>query len=314
MFFELSIIPILFLILGYGLQIEKIGASYYLVFYSIFTIFPFIYIFVNLNYFNSLVYVDYLLSYEFILFFSIGFLIKFPVYYLHFWLPKAHVEVPTSASILLAGLLLKFGTLGFSRFLYSYRFLSCSFLFFLSFFGIILCCFICAFQRDAKALVAYSSVVHISFLLIIFILLSLLSKNSRLFIILAHGYSSVVLFYIVGLFFHLSFSRLIYFINSSFLSSLVLFSFISLFLLFNRGLLLSLRFFSEFLGVLTRVLYVKILFTFFFVYFFFSFYYSLYFLVNFSLGRSFFRVGSLCFLYIVSYLFYSFNIFFIFSF
>lgn len=42
-------------------------------------------------------------------------MIKFPVYFLHLWLPKAHVEAPTTASILLAGLLLKLGTAGFLR-------------------------------------------------------------------------------------------------------------------------------------------------------------------------------------------------------
>jgi NADH-ubiquinone oxidoreductase chain 4 len=49
------------------------------------------------------------------LFLTLGFIIKFPVYFLHLWLPKAHVEAPTSARILLAGLLLKLGTVGFFR-------------------------------------------------------------------------------------------------------------------------------------------------------------------------------------------------------
>ena len=44
-------------------------------------------------------------------------IIKFPIYFLHLWLPKAHVEAPTTASILLAGLLLKLGTAGFFRIL-----------------------------------------------------------------------------------------------------------------------------------------------------------------------------------------------------
>lgn len=47
---------------------------------------------------------------------------KFPIYFLHLWLPKAHVEAPTSASMILAGLLLKLGTAGFLRILGSLNF------------------------------------------------------------------------------------------------------------------------------------------------------------------------------------------------
>lgn len=50
------------------------------------------------------------------------FIMKFPVYFLHLWLPKAHVEAPTTASMLLAGLLLKLGTAGFLRILGSINF------------------------------------------------------------------------------------------------------------------------------------------------------------------------------------------------
>lgn len=49
-------------------------------------------------------------------------MVKFPVYFLHLWLPKAHVEAPTTARMLLAGLLLKLGTAGFLRILGSINF------------------------------------------------------------------------------------------------------------------------------------------------------------------------------------------------
>lgn len=52
------------------------------------------------------------------------FMMKFPVYFLHLWLPKAHVEAPTTASMLLAGLLLKLGTIGFLRIIGSLNFVN----------------------------------------------------------------------------------------------------------------------------------------------------------------------------------------------
>ena len=132
MFFELSLIPILILIIGFGIQIEKLRASFYLIFYAIFTSFPFLYIYFKIEDFPILVYIDFILREEYLIFFFLGFLIKFPVFFLHYWLPKAHVESSTVGSILLAGLLLKFGTLGFSRVLGSLLFNNLLILFFIS--------------------------------------------------------------------------------------------------------------------------------------------------------------------------------------
>jgi NADH-ubiquinone oxidoreductase chain 4 len=98
------------------------------------------------------------------------FFIKFPVYFLHFWLPKAHVEAPTSARMLLAGLLLKLGTGGFLRliFLLKYQFVGGAF--FVALLGRFFCSIMCFFQRDLKALAALSSVNHMSFLLLLLLI------------------------------------------------------------------------------------------------------------------------------------------------
>jgi len=103
-------------------------------------------------------------------------LIKFPVYFLHLWLPKAHVEAPTSASMLLAGLLLKLGTGGFLRLVFLIKYNFDSFLFFISFFGVILGGFFCFFQRDLKSLSAFSSINHMSFLLVLLLSCGFISK------------------------------------------------------------------------------------------------------------------------------------------
>jgi NADH:ubiquinone oxidoreductase subunit 4 (subunit M) len=61
-FFEMSIFPILVIILGFGSQIEKINSSYYLIFYAAFCSFPFLYVYFNTNFLLIFSYYDVLLS------------------------------------------------------------------------------------------------------------------------------------------------------------------------------------------------------------------------------------------------------------
>jgi len=96
-----------------------------------------------------------------------SFLIKLPVFLLHGWLPKVHTERPTRGSVVLAALLLKLGVYGL--YVAQVVFLGCgSFLVYVSLTGLVVCSVVCCFQRDSKALVAYSSVVHMAILLLFF--------------------------------------------------------------------------------------------------------------------------------------------------
>lgn len=121
-FFELSIFPVVIMILGFGSQVEKISASYYLIFYAVFCSSPFLYVYFCRKFCLFFGYYIVVVSYEIVIFLTLCFLVKFPVYFLHLWLPKAHVEAPTTASILLAGLLLKLGTLGYLRLIIVYNY------------------------------------------------------------------------------------------------------------------------------------------------------------------------------------------------
>jgi NADH:ubiquinone oxidoreductase subunit 4 (subunit M) len=198
------------------------------------------------------------------------FLIKFPVFFLHFWLPKMHVEASTVARIILAGILLKFGVHGFSRFLFVMIFFRNFFFFFLGLIGLFFCSIICLIQRDTKSLIAYSSIFHISLVLLVYVILSLFRKLGGFLIMLSHGYVSVLSFYYVGEIFHNFGCRLIYFSGGLFFCYFFFLLCFLLVFLINSGLPFSLSFFSEvfiFLVLLKFCLFFVFLFFFIFLFF-----------------------------------------------
>jgi NADH-ubiquinone oxidoreductase chain 4 len=97
-------------------------------------------------------------------FFVIRFIIKFPIYGLHDWLPKAHVEAPLAGSMILAGVILKLGGYGLMRVLWVFGTISRplkEILMAEALVGGIIARMLCVVQSDVKVLVAYSSVAHI---------------------------------------------------------------------------------------------------------------------------------------------------------
>nr|BAV82622.1 NADH dehydrogenase subunit 4 [Ancylostoma ceylanicum] len=292
MYFELSMFPILIMILGYGSQIEKINSGYYLLFYAAICSFPFLFIYYKSMFMFTFCYFDFVISWELFFILSLSFMMKFPVYFLHLWLPKAHVEAPTTASMLLAGLLLKLGTAGYLRILSSMNFVFNNFWIIISLLGMILASFSCVFQSDSKSLAAYSSVTHMSFLLLSMIYIMMSSKIGSLMMMLAHGYTSTLMFYLIGEFYHTSSTRMIYFMNSFFSSSMFLGIVFSLVFLSNSGVPPSLSFLSEFIVVVNSMMYSKLFFFMIFIYFMISFYYSLFLIVCSLMGKMFININS----------------------
>nr|YP_010834651.1 NADH dehydrogenase subunit 4 [Coryphella verrucosa]WFQ82019.1 NADH dehydrogenase subunit 4 [Coryphella verrucosa] len=215
-FFEISLIPTLVLIIGWGYQPERLQAGSYMMMYTVSASLPLL---VVLLFYGSKVG-----SMEFILmsicsssltgFVLLGvlgaFLVKLPMYGVHLWLPKAHVEAPLAGSMILAGILLKLGGFGIYQMKYG---LSLSLdslsmvIVSLSLWGGLLASLMCMRQMDVKSFVAYSSVGHMSIVVAGLVLDSSWGIFSALVTMVAHGFSSSAMFCLAYFSYKKSFTR-----------------------------------------------------------------------------------------------------------
>ena len=220
-FFEALLIP-MFLIIGIWGGAKRIYAS---IKFFIYTFFGSVLLLISFLYINSKISsfdINYLYDANFTLVeqewlfiaMAIAFAIKIPMCPFHTWLPDAHVQAPTSGSVVLAAILLKVGAYGFIRYVLPVVPIGAMsldiYFIILSLIAIAYVGLIAITQNDMKKLIAYSSISHMGFVTLgFFIIFQLFEKTSNvddliislsgsLYQIISHGFVSASLFICVG--------------------------------------------------------------------------------------------------------------------
>nr|DBA43866.1 TPA_asm: ND4 [Bombus vancouverensis nearcticus] len=309
--YELSLLLIFYMVMEWGYSEDRVLSAFYLMFYTLVFSLPMLYlIFKLMNFSDSINFLMLeILSLKFdkfgFLYLLSSFLVKIPMYMLHGWLIKAHVEASFFSSMILASVMLKLGSYGMLRFLLIFKsmFKFMKFhLFIINFLGMIVLSFMCLFQFDMKLIIALSSVVHMGIMSLGLLLGKKISILGGLVMMISHGLVSSGLFYLVNMIYSQTRTRII-FVNKgmiNFMPSMTMMWF--LMCIYNSGAPLSLNMVSEIFLLMSLVGWCKYLFMFLIFYCLLSFIYSIYLFSFMQYGKFFFSKMNLMNSYLMNYL------------
>jgi NADH-quinone oxidoreductase subunit M len=215
-FFELTLVPMFFIIGIWGGPERRYAAGKFFLFTftgSVFTLAGIIYIALSANTFDLYEAIRYTqmspdvtanVRFWLLLAFLAGFAVKVPLFPVHTWLPLAHTEAPTAGSVILAGVLLKLGTYGLLRLAVPIAMPDAvatvaPWIGALCVIGVIYGALVAWVQTDIKKLVAYSSVSHLGFCVLGLFALNTIGIEGSVLYMINHGLSTGALFLVIGM-------------------------------------------------------------------------------------------------------------------